>query len=377
MNCPVCSSDRSVALVRRRQTPIFQNAVLPTPERARAAATGDLEFRRCSDCGFVWNAAFDSGLIRYSDGYDNSQVHSAAFIAHLGSRIERIIAALPAAGPVTIVEIGCGQGDFLHRLYASLPKERSIRAIGFDPAYRGGFTKDNAEVYPEYFTAETAQRLEAAPDVVISRHTIEHVPDPVAFLQAIRGTIGGKPAALFLETPDNEWILRNRAYHDFFYEHCSIFDFRSMDHALRRSGFLPERLETCFGGQYLWVEAVAADESVEDAEAFENRAADFVATWRSAIAELRAKGPVVLWGAGAKGATFALMIDPGKTLIDAVVDKNPGKIGAFIPITAHPIVAPESLKNVGAVLIMNPNYESEIRDQLARMGQTADVVVLR
>lgn len=378
MNCPVCNAAESVRLVARSATPVFQNAVHSSAEAARSAASGSLEFRRCNACHFVWNAAFDPGRIRYSEGYDNSQTHSEAFVAHLGTRIERILAALPDHGPVTIAEIGCGQGDFLRRLQKALPKDREMRAIGFDPAYRGseGAT-DGVEIHAAYFTAETAGRLNASPDVIVSRHTIEHVPSPVAFLQAIHSTTGDKPTRLFLETPDSEWILRNDAFHDFFYEHCSIFNFRSIDTALRSSGFLPDRLEACFDGQYLWTEAVATQMHVDETARFNARSDGFVEIWRDRIAGLKAGGRIALWGAGAKGATFSLMIDPKADLIDVVVDNNPGKSGAYIPVTAHPIVLPENMGDVSCVIVMNPNYEQEIRAQLRAMGKSPDVVVLR
>ena len=61
-------------------------------------------------------------------------------------------------------------------------------------------------------------------DVVISRHVIEHVPDPVALLKTVRLALVGSPhARVYFETPDVTWILKNRVIWDLFYEHCSLF----------------------------------------------------------------------------------------------------------------------------------------------------------
>ena len=165
----------------------------------------------CPVCGFIWNSAFDAALFKYGAAYDNSQLASEAFSAHMQSRIARVAAALSAEGPLNIVEIGCGQGDFLRRLLAALPASRRPRAIGFDPAFRAKPSSKAGpiEFHAEYFDKSTAGRLGMTPDVLICRHTIEHVPDPVAFLKAVRQTIQDqKSALLFLETPDSGWMLR-------------------------------------------------------------------------------------------------------------------------------------------------------------------------
>ena len=92
--------------------------------------------------------------------------------------------------------------------------------------------------------------------------------------------------------------------------------------------------------------------------------------WLVRLSELRQNGKVALWGAGAKGATFANLIDPESTLIDCVVDLNPNKQGCFIPGTGHPIVAPSDLTRRGVfnAVLMNPNYRDENLKLLAQAG---------
>jgi C-methyltransferase C-terminal domain len=52
------------------------------------------------------------------------------------------------------------------------------------------------------------------------------------------------------------------------------------------------------------------------------------------------------------------------------VDINPHKHGRFMPGTGQEIVAPEFLVGYGPtdVLVMNPIYTEEIRQNLARLG---------
>lgn len=380
MTCPVCSSESYQLIFHRKKTPVLQNAVYRSERSAREAPTGDLRILKCDHCGFAWNGSFDPKLIAYTEEYDNSQTHSEAFSLHLATRAARIIGTIPKSGSAHIVEIGCGQGDFLRSLLDLTSATDAIRATGFDPAYRGMEPhRTNLDIFPEYFTAESAARLVSEPTILLSRHTIEHVPDPIAFLKAIRATLpDDSDARLFIETPDNGWILRHNAFQDYFYEHCSLFDFGSISVALRDAGFSPQKVETCFSGQYLWVEAQASPVAVETPAPSEHFDA-FLRSWKTTLKHALAKGPVALWGAGAKGATFALMMDPAGEILKVVVDSNPGKQGGYIPISAHPIVAPEQLSqyNIASVVLMNPNYEAEIRAKLSILGLSLDVIVLR
>ena len=89
---------------------------------------------------------------------------------------------------------------------------------------------------------------------------------------------------------------------------------------------------------------------------------------RRRLRALRADGPVALWGAGAKGCTLAALVDPDATLVDSLVDINPGKQGHFVAGTGHPILAPAqaAARGVRSAILMNPNYLDECREMLQR-----------
>ena len=74
-----------------------------------------------------------------------------------------------------------------------------------------------------------------------------------------------------------------------------------------------------------------------------------------------------MWSAGAKGATFLLLVDESSRHVHSVIDVNPGKQGRFLPGTGHPIIAPSeaAANGIETVVVMNPNYAEEIR-QAAR-----------
>ncbi|MDF3033459.1 MAG: S-adenosylmethionine-dependent methyltransferase [Alphaproteobacteria bacterium] len=79
---------------------------------------------------------------------------------------------------------------------------------------------------------------------------------------------------------------------------------------------------------------------------------------------MKGNGEVAIWGAGAKGLTFANMADPQRKYINCVIDINPRKQKKFCAGTGHPIVSPTYVKqnNIKTILIMNENYAKEIMD---------------
>jgi hypothetical protein len=155
--------------------------------------------------------------------------------------------------------------------------------------------------------------------------------------------------------------------------------------AFRLSGFSVERVEHIFGGQYLWLEARAADseatlpvvgETLRLATAYTADEQRLREALLVRLRELRQNGKVALWGAGAKGATFANLVDPQCILIDCLVDLNPNKKGRFVPGTGHPIVSPTDLpvRGVRNAVLMNPNYREENLQLLAEANISLNLI---
>ncbi len=362
--CPVCETAAPPPFLCRAGAPVHQNRTAATAAEARAMPRGDIALAACAACGFVFNRAFDPALPLYGPGYDNSQSHSAAFAAHLDGLARHLVEDCGVRG-ARIVEVGCGQGEFLRRLVTW--RGAGNTGVGFDPAYRGEETACGGALrFVRGFYGPGSANLPA--DVVVCRHVIEHVADPLALLRAVRAALTASPRArVFFETPDADWIFRNVVLWDVFYEHCSLFTAASLSGAFARAGFAVGGVRHVFGDQYLWLDATPAgpqapppaDGAAARALAFGAEAALQVRHWQARLAAL---GPVAVWGAGAKGATLASLADPQCRGIAALVDINPAKQGRFVAGTGHPIIAPADLaaRGVRHVLPVNPAYAAEI-----------------
>jgi SAM-dependent methyltransferase len=367
----------------REAVPVGQNFVFRSQRDAEAIARGDLRFAVCPACGFVFNAAFDPALVAYGGAYENDQSCSPSFSAYADELVRDLVERRGVRGK-RVVEVGCGQGYFLQRLVSYPGSENS--GVGFDPTYRGSETALDGRVRFErrYYDAEAA---DTPADAVVCRHVIEHVREPLALLEQVAAALrNAENPRLFFETPSVEWIFRNDAFWDFFYEHCSLFSPASLAFAFERAGFRVEEIRELFGGQYLWIEGDRAAiapfardvrELVALALRFGERERALQMKWTAAIDELRDAGPVALWGAGAKGVTFANLIDPSRERIDCVVDLNPAKQETFVAGSGHPIVDyPElATRGVKSAVVMNPNYAQENERLLAAASVDVRLVV--
>jgi hypothetical protein len=369
LRCPICASTTAEDLDFRPEVPIAQNLMFGSAQEALDCPVGTLRMVRCMTCGLAWNAAFDPALLRYGAGYENNQSHSAVFAEHLDAIASHIGKRMAGRRDVAALEVGCGQGDFLHRLAGVLEGEPA-HLTGFDPAYRpGSRIPEGTRLEREYFTEETGAKLQAAPELVVTRHVIEHVADPMSFLRALR-SVCAEGVPLFVETPSVQWILDGAVAQDLYYEHCSLFDAGSLRYALELAGFAVEEISACFGGQYMLATAVAAAAVTPSLPVARPSNAEYPARKAGIVGRLAAAlrsdavtgEKVALWGGASKGVTLALLLGDELARVEAAVDINLARSGTFMPVTALPVISAEEAQAaaITKAYVSNPLYLSEI-----------------
>jgi hypothetical protein len=375
-----------VDVYRADEVPLHSCLLLDSRDRALRFPRGRVDLQLCRTCGLIRNQAFDESAMSYSSDYEDSQAHSPRFRHFATDLIDRLNSRYDLAGKHA-VEIGCGKGDFL----VLLSNQLGMTGLGIDPAYRPGpiMADDPARVR---FTTErfTAGFDLGDIDLLVCRHTLEHVQDPGAFVSDIRTALGDRTeTVVFFEIPDSRRILAESAFWDIYYEHCSYFVSGSVRYLFETRGF--EVLETWLGmdGQYLMVTAIPtassglADTSYVpdlelEAKEFRAGVTRTVSVLREGLDEASSHGgTVVLWGASSKAVAYLHALDVHDE-VAAVVDINPVKQGMYLAGSGLPIVAPDDLEEIGpgTVIVMNPVYQKEIRDVLEARNIMARVVAL-
>ena len=385
--CPVCNEPAPQYFVTIPQAPVHCNLLWSERDAALAATRGDIALAYCPSCGHVFNEAFDPALMEYTQAYENSLHFSPRFQTYAESLAGDLVERYDIRGK-ELVEIGAGQGDFL-RLLCALGDNRGI---GFDAAYVPGEADDGDERVRFIGEFDWQAHIDAVPDMIYTRHVLEHIERPSLFLEGIREVIGDdKNTLVFFEMPNMSYTLRELAIWDIIYEHCGYFSSYSLSCLFTRAGFNVLDTHETFGGQFLTIEALpaaapstkgcaTADALQEMQQQVNSFAAEFeqkVADWQSRLAAWAAAGKtVVAWGAGSKGVTFLNVLQT-QDQIRYIVDINPRKRGMFVVGSGQEIVPPEFMREVqpDVVILMNPLYREEIAQTMADLGLKAEFVI--
>ncbi|MFD1690785.1 methyltransferase domain-containing protein [Azotobacter chroococcum] len=98
-----------------------------------------------------------------------------------------------------MVEVGCGKGSFLRKL-VNYPGANNS-GYGFDPSYVGPAVElDGRLQFSARYYDEACAGIAA--DVVVCRHVIEHVPEPLQVLRSVRAALASSSRArVFLKRP--------------------------------------------------------------------------------------------------------------------------------------------------------------------------------
>ena len=204
LNCPVCGSSDLRTIYESRNSPTQINFLYATREKAVACPRGDIRLAVCGECDLIVNTAFDPSKLVYREGYENALHHSSVFQTYADTLVERLIAGFDLKKK-TIVEVGCGDGTFLR----SLCERGGNRGIGFDPSAPAtagdGEARSDIRIIRDYFSEAYA---DIGPDFVYSRHTLEHVWDPMTLLRPLRRTLEDtKGIPVFFEVPNGLYTL--------------------------------------------------------------------------------------------------------------------------------------------------------------------------
>jgi hypothetical protein len=336
-------------LYQQDEFPIFQNRMYGSKEEAIACPKGNIRLVEDLQTGLVYNSAFESELMDYDENYQNEQAVSPLFKNHLEAVAEIIDRTI---GNNNLVEVGCGKGYFLEMLLY-----KNFDVTGFDPTYEG----NNLCIKRQYF----APGAIAKADGLILRHVLEHIKNPVNFLEQLKEANGGS-GKIYIEVPCFDWICENKAWFDIFYEHVNYFrlsDFKRIFGEVIEIGKV-------FGDQYLYVVAELSSlrKPLIDANDRVNFPSDFtdkIKTQFSPVQPNTGQHSTAIWGGASKGVIFSLLKARAGYPVSTVIDINPAKQGCFIAATGlqvQSVVEGLAALNKGATIyVMNSNYLEEIK----------------
>ena len=342
-HCPACSSSSFENLI--------DFGIIPKSGTYLESHSADfprihLSYEFCGSCCLIRQKNIESA------SHDYTHVPRAT-TRQFPKYIDAIIASLKShgvSGSDLVIEVGSNDGGFLDRLASAgfrnlLGIEPSIACAGLS------LVKDH-KVVTKHWDAETAASVlqeHGAARAVICRHTLEHVPRPLEFLQAIRSVLAPDGIA-FIEVPDARPITHDLRGHELWDEHLHIFTPANLQLIMRRAGLSvlrcnawPERSDI---NLLLWGKADAGLSQNNPPDFAEAPASEiqlcreFEARWKAFSSRLQADlvswpRPVYILGASHPQTNFVLFTGLENS-IDAFIDDNPAKANLLISL-AHAI----------------------------------------
>jgi SAM-dependent methyltransferase len=376
--CRSCGTPGMSVFYEMKNVPVHSCLLLNDQKEALYFPKRNIALGFCQSCGFIQNVIFDPAMLRYSSAYEEQQSFSPRFNIFAEELAQDLIQRYGLRGK-QIVEIGCGKGDFL----VLICRLGQNRGVGVDPSYIPERVEAEGVSFIRDFYDEQHAGLKG--DMVCCRHTLEHIPDTHEFMKTVRRSVGDREDCLvFFEVPDVGRVLREIAFWDIYYEHCSYFTLGSLARLFRKTDFDVIRLAKEFDDQYLLIDARPGngaasaklkeeddlDELRRDVEYFAANYRGRLQEWRRRIDEVIEKRQrAAIWGSGSKCVSFLSTLGITDE-IDMIVDINPHRHGRYLAGSGKKISSPEALREYkpDVVIAMNPIYCDEIRNDLDRMG---------
>jgi hypothetical protein len=308
----------------------------------------ELGFEICASCGLVRQKP-ESGLCEYVDVTRSTSLQFPAYV-------HAVIGKLKESGVVQddlVLEIGANDGMFM----TALRDAGFNNLVGVEPSQElAALASGRGHVVVcDYFGSDLVPKLleKFGPArAVICRHTLEHVPQPDAFLDALAQCLDGDQALALVEVPDGSAIPELLNAYEFWDEHLFCFSQNNLVRFLQRAGLkvlettLQPHLET--RNLLAWCKK----SSTPQVDPFGPADAACVALWQSlparwdvfkvkfAQALSQAPGPVYAIGASHSQTNLVNYAGVGN-LVDFFIDDDTAKVGLFPPVreTRNPILS--------------------------------------
>lgn len=389
MICRNCACRVELELIDLGSAPL-SNAYLTEITIRRPEKWFPLRVAVCERCWLVQAEVYSRSAEIFSEDYAYFSSFSSDWLEHARHLCERMTKRLQIDSKSFVVEIGSNDGYLLRNFVAA-----GVRVLGVEPT---ASTASAARLLgiptlEKFFDVEVAEEIvekNGLADLIVAINVFAHVPYPLEVLKGVRRLLA-HDGIFSVEFPHIMTLIESCEFDTIYHEHFSYFSFTTVEQMMRDSGLVVVQVEELptHGGS-LRVMAMRSDSktatidaSVKELldkelevgvrtrsyyETFKEEAIQMKNDFLGFLISEKKNGKVVVgYGAAAKGNTLLNYAGVKEDLLQFVVDKNPNKVGKFLPGSRIPIFAEQALREVkpDVIVILPWNLTSEIEHQLA------------
>jgi SAM-dependent methyltransferase len=178
----------------------------------------------CESCGHGQLETLIAPAVLYGSNYCFRTSSSAT--ARKGT--EFFLSVIKEAAPDRkfrcVLDLGCNDLFLLNLL-----KDKAEHRVGIDPVWEGREDEredKSIQVFGKNFEDVNLTNLPAKPDLIVCRHTLEHIVDPLRVVQALMN-IAADDALFVFEVPGFDGLIERFRFDQVFHQHAQYFTLAS------------------------------------------------------------------------------------------------------------------------------------------------------
>lgn len=392
MKCRSCSTLVTLELIDLGSAPL-SNAYLTAVTLRRPERWFPLRVLICESCWLVQAEAYSRSAEIFDEDYAYFSSFSSDWLNHAKKLCDLMTERLNLTESSFVVEIGSNDGYLLRNFVQS-----GIPCLGVEPTASTASAARllGVSTLERFFDESLAYEIvesHGTADLVIAINVFAHVPYPREVLKGVRNLLSTN-GVFSVEFPHLVSLIQNTEFDTIYHEHFSYFSFTTVAEMMQECGLVVidvEELPTHGGSlrvlamrdnaQVVTIQSSVAELIMREAavgvrshnfyDGFAERASRTKNELLGFLIESKNRGQTVVgYGAAAKGNTILNFAGVKSDLLGFVVDRNPSKVGKYLPgsrIPIHDIASlAESRPNIILILPWNLRYEIESQLQFAR-----------
>lgn len=388
MKCRHCHAPLEASFVDLGTSPP-SNSYLTFTDLDRPERYYPLRVAVCSKCWLVQTEDFTDREEFFSDDYAYFSSFSTSWLDHSQRYVEAMQRRFDLDDASLVIEVAANDGYLLQYVMAA-----GIGALGIEPtrSTAGAAREKGIDIVEEFFGMALADRLAVegrCADLTVANNVLAHVPNINDFVAGFARLLKPSGVATF-EFPHLLKMLEFGQFDTIYHEHYSYLSLTAVERIFAGNGLVVFDVETlpthggslrvyaqrADSGIHLLTDAVGAMLTRETKCGVAN--ASFYAGFQTRVDRLKdafvdfliaAKRDgrrVGAYGAAAKGNTLLNFAGIRRDLLPWVVDRNPAKVGKFMPGSRIPIVTEDRIREEqpDLIVILPWNIKDEVIAQL-------------
>lgn len=389
MRCRHCHSDSLQSFINLETSPP-SNSYLTADELSAPEKWYPLRVFACTQCWLVQTEDYAHFAELFSSDYAYFSSFSRTWLEHAERYVEEMVRRFSLGHASRVVEVASNDGYLLQYV-----RQRAIPCLGIEPTRSTAIASraKGIEVVEEFLGMDLARRLLSqgyAADLMVANNVLAHVPDINDFVSSFAVLLKDGGVATF-EFPHLMRLVIDCQFDTIYHEHFSYLSLTSVKRIFEANGlaiFDVEEIGTHGGSLRVFAqrrdvgsfaekssvnemldrESAAGVSSEAYYSGFQARADKIKDDLQLFLIEAKRSGKRCgAYGAAAKGNTLMNYAGVRSSLIPWVVDRNPAKVGKYLPGSRIPIVDEKVLQESRPdyVLILPWNIKDEVVAQLS------------